>query len=59
MITPDNLCRGCYFNSANDFFDPGFDQDNKPVEVCYWDRQPYPHARMCDKYEPAHKVDGD
>lgn len=55
MSKPDRLCPGCYYNSENNFFDPGFDVRGKTVEQCYHDKQPYPHARMCDKYERANK----
>lgn len=53
MAKSDRLCPNCYYNSENDFFDPGFDASGKSVEQCHWDKQYYPHARMCDKYEAA------
>lgn len=52
---PDRICTACYYNSANDFFDPAIGMDNKPVDQCHWDKPEYPHARACDKFESADK----
>lgn len=55
MVQADNHCVDCYYNSANDFFDPGVDMSGKIIDVCYYDMLGYPHARMCAKYENVSK----
>lgn len=49
------LCGGCYYNSDNDFFDPGFSSDGKVIEVCHFDLPLFPYARQCPKFELANR----
>lgn len=53
----NSICPKCYFNSKNDFFEAGFDEKFRRIDVCAVDVAGYPHSKECHKYEPAHAID--
>ena len=55
-----SLCASCYWNTDNDFFEPGTIEVNgriKTVNECVNSVQGYPKVKACTKYEAAHRKD--
>ena len=55
-----SLCASCYWNTANDFFEPSIIELSghvKAVNECVNDVQGYPKVKVCVKYESAHRID--